>query len=44
MQEKNQENDNIINVKLQEKDEEIQSIRKELCYIRKIANQIWSSP
>ncbi|HET7643737.1 MAG TPA: hypothetical protein VFK40_09535 [Nitrososphaeraceae archaeon] len=41
LKEKSKNNDDIINVKLQEKDQEIQSIRKELCYIRQIANQIW---
>jgi hypothetical protein len=44
LKEKSKNNDYIINVKLREKDEELESIRSELCTLRQIANQIMSSP
>jgi hypothetical protein len=44
LQEKNQEQDHVIHAKLQENEEEINSLRKELGTLRQIVNSVISSP
>ena len=44
LKENNQEKDYVINSKLQEREEEIRSLRLELCSIRQIVDKVMSSP